>query len=169
MKDKPKYLTSIDFDIVRYYLCIIEQNIVRYIVRYIVRTCGANTSHDAHRSGMSHDILWYPPNARPDDPISVICVFDLSSRCPCDITKRCCCEMHSMYHDIIIARYLQPVVLGICGDISQDVAGCWGLETSGISRDNIVRQKVSRNILLVCHRPIISGGPVPTTHECRGG
>ena len=37
------YLTSIEFDIVRYYLCTIEQNIVRCIVR-IHR---ANISHDA--------------------------------------------------------------------------------------------------------------------------
>ena len=42
IKDKHKCLTGeytgIKFDIVRYYLCIIEQNIVRYVVRYVVRT-----------------------------------------------------------------------------------------------------------------------------------
>ena len=37
MKDKPTYLTSMEFDIVRYYLRIIGQNIVRYIARYIAR------------------------------------------------------------------------------------------------------------------------------------
>ena len=42
IKDKHKCLTGeytgIKFDIVRHYLCIIEQNIVRYVVRYVVRT-----------------------------------------------------------------------------------------------------------------------------------
>ena len=49
---EPKYVTSIEFDIVQYYLCIIEQSIVRYIVRYIVWIYRADISHD-----ISHDIF----------------------------------------------------------------------------------------------------------------
>ena len=62
IKDKPRCLTSassIVFDIVRHYLCIVERNIVRCIVR----------AHRAiYRLDMSCDtscgILWHPPNAR---------------------------------------------------------------------------------------------------------
>ena len=63
IKDKPKYLTSIVFDIVRYYLCTIVRNIVRYIVRYIVRIYRAIYRLDIS-CDISYDILWYPPNAR---------------------------------------------------------------------------------------------------------